>query len=108
MFIEIATVSEYSKRHSYKYQIDSNKISVVYNGINNHFEPLDNDLKLNIKAQYANNCDYFLFIGTIHPRKNLKINFWRLICLRRQIAIPHINFNGNKVDMGQRIDEALL
>ena len=71
--IEIATVSEYSKNDiATKYQIDSNKISVVYNGINNHFEPLDNDLKLNIKAQYANNCDYFLFIGTIHPRKNLK------------------------------------
>ena len=91
--IEIATVSEYSKNDiATKYQIDSNKISVVYNGINNHFEPLDNDLKLNIRLNMPTIATIFYLLVLFTHVKILKINFWRLICLRRQIAIPHINF----------------
>ncbi len=83
---QIVTVSEYSKNDiATKYKIDLDKISIVYNGINNHFEPLDSDLKSKVKAQYSDNCDYFLFVGTIHPRKNLKNQLLAFDMFRKRI-----------------------
>ncbi len=70
---KIATVSEYSKNDiSSLYNINLDDIYVVYSGTKNNFKPIGSDQKIEIKAKYTSKCDYFLFIGTIHPRKNLK------------------------------------
>ncbi len=69
----IATVSEYSKNDIIKtYGINSGKIDVVYNGANENFIPVNETVKNNIKKQYTNGKDYFVFVGSIHPRKNVK------------------------------------
>ncbi len=68
----IATVSEYSKLDiSNQYNINSNKIDVVYNGSNESYKPLSSNIQDDIRNKYTNGSKYFLFIGTIHPRKNL-------------------------------------
>lgn len=68
----IATVSEYSKQDiSTNYKIDANKIDVVYNGINSFFKPLDEFVKSTTKKKFANGCDYFVYVGSLHPRKNI-------------------------------------
>lgn len=68
----IATVSEYSKKDiSENYHIDPNKIDVVYNGINDFFKPMDGTQKSLAKKRFANGCDYFVYVGSIHPRKNV-------------------------------------
>jgi len=68
----IATVSEYSKQDIIDvYEINTEKIDVVYNGPNENFVPVSENEKLNVKAQYTGGQDFFLFIGTLHPRKNL-------------------------------------
>lgn len=73
----IATVSEFSKQDVCKtYQIDESKIDVVYNGPNENFVPLITSEQTKIKEQYTDGYDYFLFIGTLHPRKNL-INLFK-------------------------------
>jgi glycosyltransferase involved in cell wall biosynthesis len=73
----IATVSEFSKQDVCKtYQIDESKIDVVYNGPNEKFVPLITSEQTKIKEQYTDGYDYFLFIGTLHPRKNL-INLFK-------------------------------
>ena len=75
--IRIATVSEFSKQDIVKtYVIDANKIDVVYNGSNENFKPISEDEKETILAKYTDNKPYFLFIGTLHPRKNL-INLFK-------------------------------
>ena len=68
----IATVSEYSKADISKtYKINSSKIDVVYNGINEGFKTLNETEKQKIKEKYAQGKPYFLFVGSQSPRKNL-------------------------------------
>ncbi|MDD2562600.1 MAG: glycosyltransferase family 1 protein [Salinivirgaceae bacterium] len=70
--VKIATVSEYSKKDiAERYGIEEAKIGVVYNGTHQLFKPLTVDQKTEVKNKYAEGNDYFLFVGTIHPRKNL-------------------------------------
>lgn len=68
----IATVSEYSKKDiSENYRIDPSKIDVVYNGINSFFTRIDEAKKQEIKQKFSYGKDYFLFVGSLHPRKNI-------------------------------------
>jgi glycosyltransferase involved in cell wall biosynthesis len=68
----IITVSEFSKTDiENTYGISKNKISVVWNGASTLFKPLEEDMKKNVREEFANGKSYFLFVGSIHPRKNL-------------------------------------
>ena len=68
----IATVSEYSKNDIHKkYQIPLNKIDVVYNGANQEYSKISESEQENIKSEYTNGSDYFIFVGSLHPRKNI-------------------------------------
>lgn len=69
---KIATVSEFSKSDIVKkYSIDPQKISVVYNGINESFVPISELEKEVVRAAFSNGKPYFVFVGSLHPRKNL-------------------------------------
>lgn len=73
----IATVSEFSKSDICKtYNIDESKIDVVYNGPNEKFVPISSAEQKITKEKYTSGYDYFLFVGTLHPRKNL-INLFK-------------------------------
>ena len=68
----VATVSQFSGddiRQSY--QIPADRIDVVYNGANPAYKPYTEEEKNAVKQQYTNGCDFFLFVGLIHKRKNL-------------------------------------
>jgi len=68
----IATVSEYSKQDIVKnYGIAANKIDVVYNGINSFFRPLNDTEKQQTKQKYSGGKNYFVNVGSLHPRKNI-------------------------------------
>lgn len=68
----IATVSEYSKSDIVNlYGVDKNKIDVVYNGANESFKPLDEPGQLKVRKTFSDGFQYFLFVGSLHPRKNL-------------------------------------
>lgn len=68
----IATVSEFSKHDINKqYQIPLHKIDVVYNGVNEDFKPLTPTEQFAVKQKYTQGNDYFLYVGALHPRKNL-------------------------------------
>lgn len=68
----IVTVSHYSKNDIHKtYGIEKSKIDVSYNGANNIFQPVSDLVKDKIKKQYTNCKDYFVFVGALHPRKNI-------------------------------------
>lgn len=69
----IATVSEFSKNDIHTlYTIPLEKIDVVYNGVSSSFQPLLDVEKLIIKQKYTNSADYFVYAGTLHPRKNIE------------------------------------
>ncbi len=70
---KIITVSNYSKSDIVeKYKIHSDKISVIWNGASDLYHPLNDGKKEEIRKNYADGMPYFLFVGSIHPRKNVK------------------------------------
>ncbi len=70
----ILTISQSTKNDIPKYyQFDDEKITVTYPGINSEryfFPQNDGDIS-RVKKQYGINKDYFLYVGTLQPRKNL-------------------------------------
>ncbi|MCE1200878.1 MAG: glycosyltransferase family 4 protein [Bacteroidia bacterium] len=70
--LRIATVSEFSKQDICRlYGQAPNKVDVVYNGVNERFEPLSVPEVEAVRKQYTGGAPYFLFVGSLHPRKNL-------------------------------------
>ena len=70
--IRIATVSEYSKKDIIeRYRVNENKIDLVYSGTNGSFKPVGEDVKKRIRAEFSQGAPYFLFMGSLQPRKNL-------------------------------------
>ena len=68
----IVTVSEFSKLDIQKqYGLNEGSIEVVFNGVSEQFIPIDFEEKAIIKERYSDGKEYFLYIGAIHPRKNL-------------------------------------
>jgi len=68
----IITVSDFSKQDIMQtYKINEKKISVVYNGVSNHFRKINNAEKSSIKQQYTQSKDFFIFVGSLHSRKNI-------------------------------------
>jgi len=68
----IATVSTFSKNDIIKhYGIAPESIDVVYNGAHDEYRPLTHDERETAKKRYADGCEYFVFAGALHPRKNI-------------------------------------
>jgi glycosyltransferase involved in cell wall biosynthesis len=68
----IATVSEFSRKDILDtYQLQPEKVEVIYNGVREVFKPLPYAEKQKIRDRYTDGNEYFLYAGAIHPRKNL-------------------------------------
>ena len=68
----IATVSEFSKSDIIeKYNVDASKIDVVCNGASSIFKPLEESVRQQTREKFSMGNEYFFFVGTLHPRKNL-------------------------------------
>jgi glycosyltransferase involved in cell wall biosynthesis len=70
--VRIATVSEFSKEDIVKqYGVSPEKVDVVYDGANEAYRPLTAKEKKFAREKYTGGNPYFIFIGALHPRKNL-------------------------------------
>jgi glycosyltransferase involved in cell wall biosynthesis len=68
----IITVSDFSKNDiCTTYGIEASKIHVAWNGASTEFKRINNEEKSAVKARFSKNRPYFLFVGSLHPRKNL-------------------------------------
>lgn len=69
----IATVSEYSKKDIASfYYVPEEKIRVVYNGCNTAFHPVSEAEKIATKTKWTDGKPYFVYLGGMYLRKNLK------------------------------------
>jgi glycosyltransferase involved in cell wall biosynthesis len=68
----LITISNYSKQDIVStFEVDPAKIDVIQLGINSFFKPsAAEEIKIT-RQRYSQNEDYFLFVGTLHPRKNI-------------------------------------
>ena len=70
---QIITVSNFSKNDMIKtYNINAEKIHIAYNGVSEIFTTKSDVKKQIIKQKFSNNRDFFIFIGSLHKRKNIK------------------------------------
>jgi len=68
----IVTVSNYSKQDiCNSYNIDASKIDLSLNGVNSNFHALGLQDQITTRNKYSDSKDYFIFVGAIHPRKNI-------------------------------------
>lgn len=68
----LATVSEFSKADIVQtWDVEAEKIDVVYNGSNSIYRPLTTEETRNTKNKYSSGKNYFVFVGALHPRKNI-------------------------------------
>jgi glycosyltransferase involved in cell wall biosynthesis len=81
---KIATVSHYSKKDIVEtYKVEPSKIDVLHNASSSVFKSLDSNLVTKIRDKYSNGKPYFIFVGALHPRKNI-INLFKAFDLFKQ------------------------
>lgn len=69
----IITISEYSKTDINDfYKISPAVIDNVSCGINSNFQPLHTAVVEAIRIKWSDGKPYFFFVGSMHPRKNIK------------------------------------
>ncbi|MFA7273599.1 MAG: glycosyltransferase family 1 protein [Crocinitomicaceae bacterium] len=70
---KIITVSNYSKQDIAKtYHLNEDKIHAIWNGASAVFKPLSEIEIENKRKELSDGKPYFLFVGALHPRKNLE------------------------------------
>lgn len=68
----VATVSRYSKEDLQQtYGIAPDMIDVVYNGVNPQYAPTSENEKQKTRQRFTTGEPYFLYVGSLHSRKNL-------------------------------------
>ncbi len=68
----LGTVSGFSKNDiAASYHISPEKIDVMHNGANELYKPVDALRQKRCRDLISGGKPYFIFIGTLHPRKNL-------------------------------------
>lgn len=68
----IVTVSEYSRRDIInQYDIPEEDVDLAYNGANERFIPISEEKATDVRNQYSGGSPYFIFVGSLHPRKNI-------------------------------------
>lgn len=85
--------------------IDPGKIAVIHEGFNQKlFKPIKNELLINTLKHYDLELGkYFLFVGTVQPRKNLE-RLIRAFCLH----LRGVNKVTNKAQLGGKIKLAIV
>ncbi len=84
----LATVSEYSRRDIINtYGINEEKIDLIYNGASDKFTPAAPEKIQTVRDKFSAGAPYFIFVGNIHPRKNIR-NLLRAFELFREEHKP--------------------
>jgi glycosyltransferase involved in cell wall biosynthesis len=68
----VITVSDYSKQDIIQtYGLSPEKINAFWNCASDDFKATEENEQILVRKKYTDGKPYFLFVGTIHPRKNI-------------------------------------
>lgn len=68
----VLTVSQFSKQDLIeRYQVPAHKIDITYNSADDAYQPVSEEEREAVKAKYTEGNEYFLFAGSLNPRKNI-------------------------------------
>lgn len=72
----LCTVSDYSRRDIAQcYGVPQERMEVIYNAAMQAYHPISEADKLGVRAAVADGAPYFIYVGSIHRRKNV----WRML-----------------------------
>ena len=105
----IATVSNFSKQDMVNsYHIKPELIDVVFNGCSAGFVPVDIKKRAATEKKIAHGCPYFLFVGSIQPRKNLQRLFKAFDLFKKKSNASHkLIIAGSKYFWNQTMKDSL-
>ena len=87
---QILTVSEYSKKDiAAHFKIESEKIQVAYNGISEGFYSRGELKNAATRNKFSNGNPYFLYVGSMHPRKNIVRLLIAFDAFKKSTGAPH-------------------
>lgn len=85
----IIAVSEFTRQDVLQhFPIDSDKITAIPNGFRGIFGPLTTAKKIAIQEEYSLGQDYFFYLGSLHPRKNLSRLIEAYDVFRKKTSAP--------------------
>lgn len=68
----VLTVSEYSKTDLVDtFLLSPDKVDVIFNGVNDIYQPLAKEVQIEVKNKVAEGAPYFIYVGSINSRKNI-------------------------------------
>ncbi len=86
----IITVSEFSKSDIIKtYNVPSNQVTAIWNDASKGFSKISEEKKVAIRKRYTQQAPYFLFVGSIHPRKNVGRLLEAFVLFRKKCPIDY-------------------
>jgi glycosyltransferase involved in cell wall biosynthesis len=89
----ILTVSNHSKQDiAATYSISEEKITAIWNSASEMYKPLTEELKITVREKYSKGNPYFLFVGSLHPRKNVE-RLLSAFSLLHKRGLTDINFD---------------
>jgi len=105
----LITVSNFSKNDIIeRYGVTAEKITVIYNGVNNNYCPIQKLVKDSCRNKYSAGAPFFLHVGSLHSRKNIV----RLIeafntFKKKSRSNTKLILAGNKYDWTPAMEDAL-
>ena len=86
---KIITVSEFSKKDICKaYGINKEKVNVVYNGASKEYFPISIEKRAEQLNEINNGVPYFIYVGSLHKRKNIKRMLQAFKSLKNSYSSP--------------------
>ncbi len=86
----LITVSQYSKNDiAHTYHVDKQKIDIIHNAAADYFTPTAPQEQQAVKNQYTGGAPYFIFIGSLHPRKNITTLLQAFEQFKTRFQTPH-------------------
>lgn len=71
------------------YDIPSDKISVAFNAVPEGFAPLSEEEKKQVRDRWTMGLPYFVYVGSLHPRKNIPRLLEAFEVFKKQSDFPH-------------------
>lgn len=69
---KVLTVSQATKDDIVaRYSLDADQIQVAHNAVKEGMQPLSSIARQKVKDKYTTSKDYFIYVGAVHPRKNV-------------------------------------
>jgi glycosyltransferase involved in cell wall biosynthesis len=95
---KIITVSETTKADLRStYNLAAQKIQVIYNGVYDGYHPLASAQKEATKKAFTNGSDYLLFVGSLHPRKNIRRLIEAFVSISNKVPNHHLLIVGENM-----------